>query len=45
MPLDGAPDQILQTYWDALDAENKISVAVKRIAPGGRSDIIIKNRY
>ena len=45
MPLDGAPDQILQTYWDALDAENKISIAVKRIAPDGRGDIIIKNRY
>ena len=45
MPLDGPPDQILQTYWNALDDENKISVAVKRIVPGAASEIIIKNRY
>lgn len=45
MPLNGTPDLILQTYWEALNAENKIALAVKQIAPDGSSHIIIKNRY
>lgn len=45
MPLDGEPNQILQTYWDALNAENRISIALKCINPDGSGEIIIKNGF
>jgi IMP cyclohydrolase len=43
-PLVGTAEQVLESYWDALDADNRISLAVKRIDAGG-SLILAQNRY
>lgn len=46
LPLVGTAEQVLETYWNALNAENRISLAVKEISiPSGESRIIVKNRY
>ncbi len=46
LPLEGAAEDILEFYWNALNDENRISIAVKTIAEGGsKSDIILKNKY
>ncbi len=46
LPCEGAADEILNTYWEALNADNRISLAVKQIpAQGGESFLIIKNRH
>lgn len=46
MPLKGSADDILGSYWDALDADNKISLALKVIDPKtGESQLKVKNRY
>ncbi|MCA9968308.1 MAG: hypothetical protein KC423_28885, partial [Anaerolineales bacterium] len=34
LPLPGTPQQLLAAYWDALDPENRIALAMKRIAEG-----------
>jgi IMP cyclohydrolase len=45
LPCGGSAKQVLDLYWDALDADNKIALAVKRIPlRGGSSDIIVRNR-
>ncbi len=44
LPLEGAPEAVLERYWDALHAENRVALAVKRIAaPGGPSRIWVRN--
>ena len=46
LPLTGDIDQILRTYWNAMNKENKISVAVKFIDTlSKRSVVMIENRY
>jgi hypothetical protein len=46
LPCEGSAEEILHTYWDALNADNRISLAVKQIpAQGGESLLIVKNRY
>ncbi|MBT3374262.1 MAG: inosine monophosphate cyclohydrolase [Lentisphaerae bacterium] len=45
MPLDGNAETVLATYWDALDDDNRISLAVKSIAADGSSKILVKNQY
>jgi IMP cyclohydrolase len=46
MPLPGGPEDILKMYWEALNEENRVSLAVKWIEIGnGRSDIYIINKY
>jgi hypothetical protein len=45
-PLDGGADEVLERYWSALDAENRVALAVKRIPDGGgASEIVIRNQY
>jgi IMP cyclohydrolase len=45
-PCTGSAFDVLDLYWNALDAENRISLAVKWIPMrGGSSPIIIRNRY
>ena len=45
MPLSGSPETMLETYWDALDVDNKISLAIKVISPkDGSSRLLLKNR-
>jgi hypothetical protein len=46
LPLDGRGADILERYWNGLDADNRIALAVKTIAPDGRtSELLVKNRY
>jgi hypothetical protein len=46
LPCRGAPETLLETCWQALDAGNRIAVAVKHIDPRTRtSRILLKNQY
>ncbi len=45
LPLAGTPEAVLETYWGALDVQNRISLAVKVIAPGGESRLLVRNRF
>ena len=46
LPCMGAPEQILERYWDALDPDNRVSLAVKEISvQSGQSAIHVKNRF
>jgi IMP cyclohydrolase len=46
LPCQGSDAQVLDTYWQALDAEYRVALAVKRIRPGeGPSEILIRNRF
>jgi hypothetical protein len=46
VPCEGSAENILHTYWDALNADNRISLAVKHIpVQGGPSTLIVKNRF
>jgi hypothetical protein len=46
MPCEGSSEEVLAAYWDALDADNRVSLAVKTIpAAGGPGKIIVKNRF
>jgi IMP cyclohydrolase len=45
MPLMGNTEDIIKAYWEALDTENRVSIAVKVIEIGnGRSDTYIINK-
>ena len=44
LPLDGNVESVLATYWAALDAENRIALALKRIpVEGGPGQILVRN--
>lgn len=43
LPLQGPPETILQIYWNGLDADNRVALAVKTIE-NGRSNILILNQ-
>lgn len=46
LPLEGAPEEVLEAYWRALDPANRVALAVKRIpAGGGASEIRVRNRH
>jgi len=46
LPLAGGAAQVLELYWQALDAANRVALAVKRIpAAGGASAILVRNRF
>jgi hypothetical protein len=46
LPCAGGAQQILDTYWDALDAGNRVALAVKWIPiAGGASRIVVRNRF
>ena len=46
LPCQGTAEQLLETYWNALNADNRISLAVKEIAiREGRSRICVQNRF
>jgi IMP cyclohydrolase len=46
LPCEGDIHTVLDTYWDALDADNRIALAVKRIPAGGRTgEFVVRNRY
>jgi len=46
LPCAGSPEDLLETYWEALDAHNRVALAVKSIpAQGGVGTIIVRNQY
>jgi IMP cyclohydrolase len=46
LPLAGSPDALLARYWDALDGENRVSLALKWIPlAGGPGTLRIRNRH
>jgi len=46
LPLEGTAQAILDTYWDALDANNRVALAVKRIpCSKDSSEILVCNRF
>jgi IMP cyclohydrolase len=45
VPCAGSAERLLAAYWDALDADNRVSLAVKTIPAHGPSKIVVKNRF
>jgi len=46
LPCAGSPEDLLNMYWEALDAHNRVALAVKHIhAQGGVGTIIVRNQY
>lgn len=46
MPCAGSAEEVLAAYWDALNVENRVALAVKRIpAGGGPGEILVRNRF
>lgn len=46
LPLEGSAEAILESYWNALDHDNRISLALKRIpGPDEDSTILLRNRF
>jgi IMP cyclohydrolase len=46
MPFQGSEIDIIEKYWEGLNEDNKISLALRSIDPEtGESEITIKNRY
>jgi len=45
LPLRGSQRDIRDTYWDALNPENRVALAVKFINPNGRNHIDVINRF
>jgi hypothetical protein len=46
LPLIGSAEEVLEIYWNALNADNRISLAVKEISLGRRaSRILVCNRF
>lgn len=46
LPLSGDPHAVLESYWQALDAANRVALAVKCIpAAGGPSELLVRNRF
>ncbi len=45
VPLDGQAQDIADFYWQILDDDNKISLAVRQISADGKANIVILNKY
>ena len=46
LPLKGTPHTIVDHYYDALDANNRIAVAAKHVSETGAcQDILVRNRF
>jgi hypothetical protein len=46
LPCAGSPQDLLDLYWEALDASNRVALAIKHIpAQGGVGTIVVRNRY
>lgn len=46
LPVAGAPDEVLDRYWSALDASNRVALAVKSLQPDGTRDgLLILNAH
>jgi IMP cyclohydrolase len=46
VPCAGSPAEVRESWWKALDPDNRISLALKRVPDGsGASELSIENRY
>jgi hypothetical protein len=46
LPLEGDSEAVADRYWDGLDADNRVALAVKSIpASGGAAEIVLRNRF
>ncbi|GCF07615.1 IMP cyclohydrolase [Dictyobacter arantiisoli] len=46
LPCAGKAEAVLDSYWNALNADNRVSLAVKQIsAQDGSSRILVRNRF
>lgn len=45
LPCAGDAESVLSSYWDALDRDNRVAIAVKRIEPGRPGVITLINRF
>ena len=46
LPCAGSPEELLNMYWEALDATNRVALALKYIpVQGGVGTILVRNRY
>lgn len=45
VPLQGQAQDIADFYWQVLDEDNKISLAVRQISPDGKADTVVLNKY
>jgi len=45
LPLPGSIDEVLDRYWEALDASNRVSLAVKSISSGAAGPIRVRNTH
>jgi hypothetical protein len=44
LPLIGNAESLLDRYWEALDANNRVAMAVKEISPQGAVRVLVRNR-
>jgi IMP cyclohydrolase len=46
LPLNGAPAEVLTAYWDALDKDNRVALAVKQVRnDGAAGELLIRNAH
>ena len=45
MPLEGGAEEVMGTYWDALDEENRVAIALKWVTRDGSSELMAINRF
>jgi IMP cyclohydrolase len=45
LPLIGTAEEVLDTYWNALNADNRVALAVKEISSRQASRILVCNRF
>lgn len=46
LPTQGSAEEILETYWDALNSENRVALAIKEVSSKGEnSQIFFRNQY
>jgi IMP cyclohydrolase len=46
LPCEGTSADILERYWAGLDADHRIALAVKTVAPDGSCrELLVRNRY
>jgi len=46
LPCSGKAEEVLERYWTALNADNRVSMAAKEISDQGRiSEIFVRNRW
>ena len=45
MPLEGGAEEVMGTYWDALDEDNRVAIALKSVTRDGNSNTRTINRF